>query len=57
MTMILHIQNSTPEQRGHGRLGEWGGFGMPRQHHRGDLQVNGDINLDDYEVKRKFLSE
>ena len=57
MTMILHIQNSTPEQRGHGRLGEWGGFGMPRQHHRGDLQVDGDINLDDYEVKRKFLSE
>ena len=43
------IDNSTPEQRGHGRLGEWGGFGMPRQHHRGDLQVNGDINLDDYE--------
>jgi hypothetical protein len=31
MTMILHIQNSTPEQRGHGRLGESGGFGMPRR--------------------------
>ena len=49
--MILHIQNSTPEQRGHGRLGGLGGFGMPRQHHRGDVQVDDDINVDDYEVK------
>jgi len=47
--MILHIQNPTPEQRGHGRQGGWGG--MTRQHHRGDLQVDRDINLDDYEVK------
>lgn len=43
------IDNSTLEQLGHGRLGGLGGFGMPRQHHRGDLQVDGDINLDDYE--------